>query len=48
MTATQLLNEHGLEGEPFPGSIIPVVLMRGEECNVKGKTYIRSMIRLLS
>ena len=43
MTATQLLNEHGLEGEPFPGSIIPDVLMRGEECNVKGKTYIRSI-----
>ena len=45
ITANEILNKSGLEGDVFPGKYIPLVLVRGEETCIEGKTYIRSFVR---
>lgn len=41
----EILSENGLEGEDFPGSFIPLILVQGPEINIEGKPYVRSFIR---
>lgn len=44
ITPDDVLNEHGLDGEPIPGKFIPIVLVKGREVNVEGKTHVFPMI----
>lgn len=41
----EILSENGLEGESFPGSFIPLILVQGPSINIEGKTYVTSLIR---
>lgn len=43
--ANGCLNEHDEDGEPFPGKYIPIIVVRGDDVNVEGKTYVESLIR---
>jgi hypothetical protein len=45
ITVSEILNEGGLDGEDVPGTIIPIVLVKGEETNIEGKPYIEGLIR---
>ena len=44
VTAAEIL-KGGLEGDKVAGKYIPIVLVRGPEINVEGKTYISSLTR---
>lgn len=37
--------EGGLEGNKFPGKLIPLVLLKGKELNICGKNHVYSLIR---
>lgn len=45
ISAIDVLNDNGLEGEDIPGKYIPLVLLKGKERNIEGKDYVRSLIR---
>jgi hypothetical protein len=45
ITANDILNKNGLDGEVFPGRYIPIILCRGKIRNIEGKTYVRGLIR---
>jgi len=45
ITASEILNKNGIDGEVFPGKYIPLVLVRGKTRNIEGKTYVRGLIR---
>jgi hypothetical protein len=50
ITASDIIKPEGknsgerLKGEDVPGRYIPVVLIKGDELNIEGKTYVRSLI----
>ena len=45
MTATEILSKNGVDGEPFPGKYVPIIVVQGPEINIEGKPYIRSGIK---
>lgn len=45
ISAMEILSENGLEGEDFPGSFVPLILVQGPEINIEGKSHVRSFIR---
>jgi hypothetical protein len=44
ITSVEIL-EGGKEGNSFPGSFIPIILLKGKELNIEGKPYVYSLIR---
>ncbi len=45
ITAVDILSKGGLKGEKVPGKYIPIVLVRGKQRNIEGKTHVRSLIK---
>lgn len=44
ITASEILTDNGIKGEDFPGEFVPIILAKGEETVVEGKTYRESLI----
>jgi len=44
LTCCEIL-EGGNDGKKFPGSLIPIVLLKGKELNIEGKNVVYSLIR---
>ena len=45
VTATEILNKTGLDGDDVPGKYIPIIMVNGKTINIEGKTFRRGLIR---
>jgi hypothetical protein len=45
ITALEILSKGGLKGEKIPGKYIPIILVRGRQRNIEGKTFVYALIK---